>query len=166
VGVTCTKELQRMIDRVSRFRTPQWRAGLSKNLAQEAQTQIVMGFAAQRDPYGRPWQPSRRAVSQGGQTLSDTARLRRSFSSPQAISRVDERGFEVGTNVLYAMAHQHGMTIRPKSKRVLAFKVNGRFVFAKKVVIPQRMMIPEGQLGPIWSSAFQRAASAYFRATT
>ena len=163
MGVTGSSDLKRLIGRVSAFRAPAWRAGLAKNLAQEAQSQILQGFQGQRDPYGRPWKPSARAISQGGQTLSNKGRLRLSFTSPSAVTRADERGFVVGTNLPYAGVHQRGMTIVPKTKRALKFQVNGRWVLAKKVVIPQRMMIPEGQLGPIWDTAFRQAAEAYFR---
>lgn len=41
----------------------------------------------------------------------------------------------VGTDLIYAPIHEFGGTITPKAKKVLAFKVNGKWVFAKKVVI-------------------------------
>ena len=163
MGVTGTSDLKRLIGRVTALRSPAWRAGLAKNLAQEAQSQILQGFQAQRDPYGRPWKPSGRAISQGGQTLSNTARLRRSFSSPSAVSRADDRGFVVGTNVLYAEVHQRGMKIEAKTSRGLRFNSGGRWYTKQSVTIPQRMMIPEGPLGPIWDVAFRQAAEAYFR---
>lgn len=38
----------------------------------------------------------------------------------------------------YARIHQFGATITPKKAKMLAFKVRGKSVFAKKVVIPAR----------------------------
>lgn len=38
----------------------------------------------------------------------------------------------------FARVHQFGATITPKKAKMLAFKVRGKFVFAKKVVIPAR----------------------------
>lgn len=137
--------------------SPAWRKGLVKALALEAQEQTAKGFALERDPYGRPWKRSARAAAQGGQTLSDTARLRRSFTTRS----VTERGFILGTNVRYAKIHQTGGVIRPKGKKALRFKIGSRYVMAKKVVIPKRMMLPEGTLGGIWDQAFQNAAIGY-----
>lgn len=44
----------------------------------------------------------------------------------------------VGSNMEYAAAHQFGVTITPKNKKMLSWKIGGVSVFAKKVVIPQR----------------------------
>lgn len=43
----------------------------------------------------------------------------------------------VGTDLIYAPIHEFGGTIRPRTKKFLAFKVKGKWVFAKSVVIPK-----------------------------
>lgn len=70
---------------------------------------------------GRPgkWTKSARAQREGGQTLSDTGRLRNSFTS-----KVSARKVTVGTNVKYAAIHHFGgktraHVIRPKKGKAL-----------------------------------------------
>jgi phage gpG-like protein len=67
-------------------------------------TSVERNFIAE----GRPqkWKPSRRAAKTGGQTLSDTGRLRNSFSV-----EADSRKVSIGTSVSYAAAHQLGAKI-------------------------------------------------------
>jgi phage virion morphogenesis protein len=56
---------------------------------------------------GRPaWRPSRRARTEGGQTLVDRATLRNSIQ----VRRVDATSVAIGTNVRYAAAHQFGVS--------------------------------------------------------
>ena len=43
---------------------------------------------------------------------------------------------KVGTNVVYAPVHEFGATIIPKTAKFLRFKVGGRWVRTKKVIIP------------------------------
>ena len=64
--------------------------------------------------------------------------------------------------------HQYGATIVPKKGQFLRFPVGRgrkrRFVFAKKVTIPARSMVPlPGNLGPIWTRAFRRTAESVVR---
>lgn len=66
----------------------------------------VHRFEVEAGPSGSPWPPSLRALEQGGQTLTDTARLRQSITH---IASND--GAEIGTNVVYAAIHQFGGTI-------------------------------------------------------
>ena len=70
---------------------------------------------------GGRWTPSRRAREEGGQTLTDTGRLRSSITY-----NVTGDGVEIGTNVAYAAIHQFGgrtppRTIRPRRKKALFF---------------------------------------------
>lgn len=72
-----------------------------------------------RGPGGVPWKKSERAIREGGQTLTDSARLRSSITY-----NVLTDGVEVGTNVIYAAIHQLGgrtppRVIRPRNKRAL-----------------------------------------------
>ena len=79
-------------------------------------------FEMERGPGGLPWTKSQRAEEQGGQTLTDTGRLRQSITYVAG-----PRGVEIGTNVLYAAIHQFGGEIRqPAYARSVAFR-GGRF---------------------------------------
>ncbi|RJR20562.1 MAG: hypothetical protein C4582_08985 [Desulfobacteraceae bacterium] len=95
---------------------------------------------------GRPrWKPSVRAKLQGGQTLSDTGRLRNSITV-----RASERSVSVGTNVVYAAVHQFGA----KKGRfgTIAAAVNGylrRTASGKKTTVrahTRRMTLPWGNI--------------------
>lgn len=59
--------------------------------------------------------------------------LRRSL-----VEKVDWLKWTVWTNVVYARIHEYWWTIVPKRKKMLAFKVWWKRVFAKKVRIPKR----------------------------
>ena len=85
-------------------------------IGETIRTSVERNFAAG----GRPgWEPSTRVRQYGGQTLSDTGRLRRSFTVASG------NGWSaVGTNVSYAAIHQLGgktkpHIIKPKKKKAL-----------------------------------------------
>lgn len=44
----------------------------------------------------------------------------------------------VGTNVKYAPIHEFGGVIVPRKAKYLAFKINGKYIRTKRVVIPAR----------------------------
>ena len=90
-------------------------------------------FMREEDPEGRPWAPSRRAEEEGGQTLTDNAVLRNSFTK-----EVDSDGVTVGTAEIYAAIHNFGGIIEPKHGEYLMFSSGGRFFCVKKVEMPQR----------------------------
>ena len=91
-------------------------------------------FEDARGPGRLPWTPSRRAREQGGQTLTDTARLRQSMTF-----RADKASVEVGTNVAYAATHQFGATIRAKTAKGLVFPIGrGGWRRVKQVTIAAR----------------------------
>ena len=81
-------------------------------------TSVERNFAAG----GRPerWEKSGRVKKSGGQTLSDTGRLRRSFTVEAGNDRV-----AVGTNVIYAAIHHFG---GKTPARVITAK-NGKALF-------------------------------------
>jgi len=84
-------------------------------------TSIERNFAAG----GRPkWDESARVKREGGQTLSLTGDLRRSFALPDAVHAGNDR-VSVGTNVVYAAIHQLGGRTNP---RVIKAK-NGKALF-------------------------------------
>lgn len=53
-------------------------------------------------------------------------------------ARKTERGYTVGTDFFWWDTHTQGKTIRPRRGRFLRFRVRGKIVFARKVVIPRR----------------------------
>lgn len=158
--------LNRLILTVGRMAQPAWRTGLARNVAEVALGQIATSFEQERDPYDKPWDKSLRANLEGGQTLSDTGRLRRSFTYS-----ANPRGFIVGTNVQYAAIHQYGGTIRPKRAKYLRFRLaggsgrrksgRGHWVQTEQVAIPARPFIPEPELSPRWERAFTEAIERY-----
>lgn len=134
----------------------------SKACAQEAMKILEDEFQTSTDPYGHPWEP---LASRMGKPLLDTgAHLRGSLHA-----KVTAVGFEVSTPFIGAAVHQYGATIRPRNVQVLAFTVRGAptgrsprgkrsRVFARKVTIPRRQYMPEGDPGPRWTEGMTRAA--------
>ena len=62
-------------------------------------------FERERAPDGSPWLKSARALAEGGQTLTDTGRLRGSIAHTVTDGG---RAVEVESKVLYAAIHQFG----------------------------------------------------------
>ena len=91
-------------------------------------------FETETGPGGVPWKPSVRAREEGGQTLTDTGRLRASITH-----RLGPGEVVIGTNVVYAAIHQFGgqtppRVIRPKHKKALAFTGGGGQKVVRKSV--------------------------------
>lgn len=98
------------------------------------ETRTAERFEHERGPGDVAWPKSLRAKLQNGQTLTDTARLRKSITSRATPSSV-----AVGTNVIYAAIHQFGGTISARSARGLHFVLpGGQHVNVQKVNIPAR----------------------------
>ena len=92
--------MDRMLERAARHFS-----GASQNLMEECGEIIATGideaFEHGKAPDGTPWPKSKRAESDHGQTLIDTAVLRNSIgyeAAPDAVA--------VGTNVPHAVYHQ------------------------------------------------------------
>lgn len=102
-------------------------------MAMEATT--IERFDNEEAPDGSSWVQSIRAKETGGKTLTDSARLKQSITYRAGADQV-----EVGTNVIYAGAHQKGATIRATSGGRLAFKLPGGLGFrtAEEVILPAR----------------------------
>jgi len=92
-------------------------------------TSVERNFASQGRP--DPWEPSRRVKESGGETLTDTARLRRSFTV-----EVGDESVAVGTNVIYAAIHHFGGMIRPVHAKALFW--GGASNPVKSVKLPAR----------------------------
>lgn len=67
------------------------------------ETSTVERFETESGPDGGGWLPSRRAEEEGGQTLTDSARLRQSITRALSGDEV-----QVGTNLVYGAVHQFG----------------------------------------------------------
>ncbi len=94
----------------------------------------IRRFNNEESPKGEKWEKSGRAIAEGGQTLSDTAHLRKSIDFKATPAQV-----MVGSNLLYARIHQLGGTIKPKKGKALKFKgKNGQDIFVSEVNMPAR----------------------------
>lgn len=82
-------------------------------------SQVNIGFRDARDPWGNAWKPLKhprkrnKAGGDRGRPLSDTGRLRNSFSS-----RADATSVTVGTNTRYAAIHQFGGTVEHAARSI------------------------------------------------
>jgi phage virion morphogenesis protein len=65
--------------------------------------QAMLAFEEEESPGGEKWEPSQRAESEGGQTLSDTGMLKGSIDT-----QVFPDHAVVGSNLVYAAIHQLG----------------------------------------------------------
>ena len=163
--------LKELIRAARRLATPQGRAGVVKAAAWGALSALEERFATATDPKGQPWKPSLRAQLEGGQTLSDTGRLRRGFS----VRATGSWGFTIGTNVRYAAPHQFGATIVPKRARYLRVRLaggrgkrkggKGRWVATTQVRLPARPFFPEGNDLGRYAPHMAEAIQAYLRKT-
>jgi len=91
-------------------------------------------FENERGPDGKPWRPSRRAIEDGGQTLTDRGDLKGSIRpdwGPDYAAAGPERS---GGAAIYAAIHQFGGKITPRKGKALSF---GGKLFAS-VTMPAR----------------------------
>lgn len=97
----------------------------------------IKRFADEEDPQGQKWEKSGRAAAESGQTLTKTARLRKSIDYAATPGKV-----MVGSNLKYARIHQLGGLIKPKNGKALKFKgSSGQDVFVKEVKMPARPFV-------------------------
>ncbi len=93
----------------------------------------IRRFDTSTGPNEKKWKTSIRVREKGGKTLVKSSNLRNSIHT-----EYDKTGMAVGTNNIYAATHQlgaRGRVIKPKRKKVLHFKFNGKWVTKKKVVV-------------------------------
>lgn len=86
------------------------------------------------------------AAADGRKTLIKSATLRNSF---HASSGSDFAA--VGTDCVYAPVHQFGAVIAAKTSRGLRFKIGGRWITKRHVIIPARPMLPVDDAGQLHS---------------
>lgn len=129
VRVELTGDADRLLRRMYQLSNID-KKGMMNTLAESIRTSTVERFAEERSPEGKKWKPSIRARTEGGKTLTKSARLKSSIHS-----EAGESGFAVGTNTIYAAIHQFGAsrTIRASRKKYLRFQIRGRFVSVKEV---------------------------------
>lgn len=109
-------QLGGIVERVERPRGMWERIGMSLVVSTQRR------FEEESAPDGSPWPPSVRALTKGGRTLTDTARLFQSISF-----NASDAGVEVGTNVVYGAIHQFGGEIKQGAReQVIHFKRNSK----------------------------------------
>lgn len=159
------------------------RREFNTDCAEAARTEAMVGFRRGVDPYDKPWKPLR---SRDGRPLQDTGALRNSLAGKV---HVRAGGFSITTNRKGAAVHQYGATIRAKNPRyrfgpydmvtagkpMLVFRAGGArprghgrgrtggWVQKEKVVIPQRQMVPEADVGRRWGAAIEKAADDFIK---
>lgn len=160
--------LKELRDHLARLASPGGRAEVVRVVAEAAAKQVDDEFRKSRDPYGKAWAP---LTSRAGQPLRDTGTHLQNTLAPQVTSS----GFTITTAFVGAAVHQYGATIVPKAAHALRFRAGGTrprgfgrgrtggWVFARKVTIPKRQFMPEGDLGPIWGPALEKAADQAVR---
>ncbi len=162
-------ELAALVDKLDWLSGEAPRKEINRLCGEAALTQLRRQFASSHDPYGSAWEPLKHRK---GKPLLDTGRLRNSFSATD----VTGSGFTVGTNVEYAGPHQDGAIVN-RGARTNAHAKSGKFISraaaskrksavrisftaAGQIVIPQRMMVPEGSWGQ-WGPIFDKEAEDY-----
>ena len=76
---------------------------IHKRIAEYGVSSTKARFQSETDPQGKRWIPSRRALEEGGKTLTLTARLKKSISGKGTASKA-----AWWTNVIYAARHNYG----------------------------------------------------------
>lgn len=136
VTVTFEGDSDKLLKRLKNLSAVEKRSAMNA-VAEGLRTSTVERFQTQRDPSGKPWEQSIRAMGRGGKTLIETTALLNSIRA-----KSDNGGATVGTNDIRAATHQFGdeRTIRAKKGKYLTFKVGGKWrkVESVKVKIPAR----------------------------
>lgn len=138
-GVRIEGDLGALIKRLNQLSNVDFR-GINAVLAETLRTSTIDRFREEKDPKGKKWKTSIRVQEEGGKILSQNATLRNSIHS-----EFSEKGFEIGTNSIYAATHQFGdeRTIRANGKKALKFQYDGKWHVVKsvKVNIPKRAFL-------------------------
>lgn len=138
-GVRIGGDLAALTKRLNQLSNVDFR-GINAALSETLRTSTFDRFREEKDPKGKAWKASIRVQEDGGKTLSQNAALRNSIHS-----EFSEKGFEIGTNTIYAATHQFGdkRTIRAKNKKALKFQYAGKWHVVKAVTvnIPKRAFL-------------------------
>jgi phage gpG-like protein len=132
-----------------------WLGELAQRVSAAGMKLVADEFRAEKDPYGKPWAPlaherprnrrarlkaiSRGRKPKGQKILQDTGRMRGSVG---ATPRGHTARLVIPT--WYAAVHQNG----------------ARFIRGSNTtVIPQRMMLPDGDLPTLWKLVFEKESN-------
>ena len=129
---------------------------IANQVAKDAQARVIMGFHKSENPYGKAWT---KLVSRDGKPL-------RNWGTTQNVQASFDGGrLQIGIANKWAAVHQGGKTIVPRNAPYLVFKIRGRVVKTKKVVIPAREMVPTtaGGMPSKWSLGFANIARTIMR---
>lgn len=96
-------------------------------------------FRSKTDPEGQPWQALNElyATTKKGPGIL----VGQSRSLSRIVWQLAGDGVEIGSNVIYARAHNEGATIRPKTASALVFSMGGSTFRVKSVRIPKRQFL-------------------------
>lgn len=154
--------LRQLREQLAGIADPAFRRELMAGLAEEARTQVHMGFEREEAPDGSKWPALK---SREGRALRDTGRLRNSIRT-----RSNASGFELSTGVMYAPTHQYGAVITAKSAKGLRFRVGGarprtrgEWVRKPQVTIPRRQFLPEDRVSQRFEDALNSEADRVMR---
>ena len=100
------------------------------DMGQAAVASATKRFESKIGVDGKPWTPS---VKNKGETMIRRGHLRDSLTH-----RFGDDGFVYGSRRKYSALLHFGGTVRPKTAKSLAFRLNGKKIFAKSVTIPAR----------------------------
>ena len=160
VNVNVEGDVQRLMKRLGRIAGVD-KAGINNAIAEGLRTSTIERFQAEKSPEGKKWKQSIRAREEGGKTLTKSTALRSSIRS-----EASAEGLAIGTNDIRAATHQFGdtRTIKARRKKVLRFRVGGKWVSKKevKVTIPARPFLgvseeDEEEIKKLFSQALEES---------
>lgn len=132
VHVEVTGDIRKLMEDVSHLENVDT-AGAMAAIGEGLRESTIRRFDTSTGPDGKKWKTSLRVREKGGKTLVKTAKMKNSIHT-----EYDKTGMAVGTNSIKATTHQFGdkgRIIKPKRKKALHFKFNGKWVTKKKVVV-------------------------------
>jgi phage virion morphogenesis protein len=110
-----------------------------KNIGEYEAEATKERFRTQQDPDGNAWQKLNDLYALTKKGASILVGPTRDLSS--IIWQLASSGVEIGSNVIYARAHNEGATIVPKNAAALMFSMGGQTFMVKKVTIPRRQFL-------------------------
>lgn len=121
---------------------PELQKACLKNIGEALLKSHYKRFAAEKAPDGTPWKPLNPEYEKGkrGTKIMQESGMQGGLLGSLHY-QVSGGQLEFGTNKIYARAQHYGATIVPKSGDFLVFRINGRLVHARKVVLPARPII-------------------------
>ncbi len=110
--------------------------GLHKEMASYVLERSEEHFEKEEGPGGEKWEPSLRAKEEGGKTLQDSRRLKRSLTFKATRFQA-----QIGTNDIRARVHNDGLKIKAKSAKALVFKIGDVVVKRKTIQAKKRTFV-------------------------